>query len=131
MIMKRYEHNRTLQTIQRYGEDLPETILSFDKNTRFVTIGNTKTEEDSSTIKEAISSFLSNQNEPVVEKVITDEVEGRTTLKRKTLRELVGAGNVTREGAGGKGDPYRYSCSHKNACSHVPVFPETEKKLRE
>ncbi|GAB60905.1 MAG: hypothetical protein DWB56_02715 [Candidatus Jettenia sp.] len=28
MIMKRHEHYRTLQTIQRYGDDLPETILT-------------------------------------------------------------------------------------------------------
>lgn len=180
MIMKRHENYRTLQTIQRYGEDLEETVLNYDKGEGSVTVGNTRQEQDTNCMEELIIDFLSKQKEPVIEKVIADEVEGRTALKRKALRELIKQGEIVRSGRGGKGDPYRYSCTQKNACtqqenessvqandhteknactlvpsigwgqqnnniniaetpggcgedacSHVPLFPEVEKKLRE
>lgn len=160
LIMKRHEHYRTLQTIQRYGNDLEETVLDFNKEKRLVTIGGSRQGVDMDILGNAILDFLSKQKEPVVEKVITDEVVGRTVLKRKALRELLGNEEIIRTGVGGKGDPFRYSCSQdfacsrvpnnigeqqkkeckkpcvplgckENACSHVPVFPEAEKNCRE
>ncbi len=111
MIMKRHENYRTVQTIQRYGEDLEETTLHFDKDVRFISIGKAKQEEDISIFGDAIVEFLSSQNDPVIESEIMDGVEGRTGVKRKALREFVNDGKITREGKGGKGDPFRYSCS--------------------
>lgn len=111
ILMRRLENYRTIQTIQRYGEDLEETTLHFDKDTRTLSIGKSKQEEDIDTVKKVIIEFLSSQEEPVTEAVITEEIEGRTTLKRKALRDLVGEGTVVRDGKGGKGDPFKYSCS--------------------
>jgi hypothetical protein len=37
-------------------------------------------------------------------------VEGKTSLKRKALRRLVEEKKVAREGAGQKGDPFKYKC---------------------
>ena len=179
LIMKRYENYRTLQTIQRYGDDMEEVILNYDKQTGCVTIGNTRQEQDTNCMEELIIDFLLKQKEPVIEKVIADEVEGKNALKRKALRELVKQNEIVRSGKGEKGDPYRYSCTQKNACTQqenespvqannhteknactlvpsigkeqqnnntkiaetlggcredactlVPVFPETKKKLR-
>lgn len=110
--MKRHEHYRTIQSIQRYGEDLEETTLHFDRERKTSNIGKTKQEEDISTLGGAIVEFLSSQNEPVIESVIMEEVEGRTGLKRKALREMVKGREVTREGKGGKGDPFKYSYFH-------------------
>ena len=109
LIMKRHEGYRTIQSIQRYGEDLPETILNFDKNTRTVTIGNTREGEDLARVKQEIVTFLGSQNEPVTEPLIVKETEGNTALKRKALRELVSSEEVKREGKGGRGGPFRYS----------------------
>ncbi len=111
IIMKRHEDYRTIQTIQRYGDDLPETVLVFDKVSRNVSLGGTRQDEDTRVMKSVILKFLSEQNEPIIESVITNEIEGRTTNKRKALRELVESGEVSREGKGGKGDPFKYSCS--------------------
>jgi hypothetical protein len=111
MIMKRHENYRTVHTIQRYGEDLEETTLHFDKDARTINIGKSKQEEDLTSLSDAIIEFLSSQSEPVTEPIIMEDVEGRTGLKRKALRELVKEEKVTREGKGGKGDPFKYSCS--------------------
>jgi hypothetical protein len=79
--------------------------------TGITTLGRSRQEEDISSIKEAILQYLFSQEEPRTEPEINNEVEGRTTLKRKALRELVNEERVTKEGKGGKGDPFKYSCS--------------------
>lgn len=109
LIMKRHENYRTMQTIQRYGNDLEETILNFDKETRLVTIGGTKQEEDINMVKKAILEFLSIQTEPITEAVINQGVEGAVKLKCKALRELVAENKINREGKGTKGNPFKYS----------------------
>lgn len=53
MIMKRHEHYRTLQAIQRYGDDLPETILAYDRELSSKDDG--KTQNLDSTNKEIIT----------------------------------------------------------------------------
>jgi putative DNA primase/helicase len=109
MVMKRHEHYRTLQTIQRYGDDLEETILNFDRETRTVTIGGTRQEQDVNMMKKAIICFLSTQNEPITEAVINQGVEGAVRFKCKALRELVAENKINREGKGSKGSPFKYS----------------------
>lgn len=121
MIMKRYKNYRTLQTIQRYGDDMEEVILNYDKQTGRVDIGGTRQEEDMDSMEEAICDFLLKQTEPFIEKAIMDEVEGRNALKRKALRELVKQGAVIRTGRGGKGDPYMYACTQENACTQAKI----------
>lgn len=109
MVMKRHENYRTVQTIQRYGDDLEETILNFDRETRTVTIGGTRQEQDVNMMKKAIFEFLSTQNEPITESVINQGVEGAVRFKCKALRELVAENKVNREGKGTKGNPFKYS----------------------
>ena len=109
MVMKRHEHYRTLQTIQRYGDDLEETILNFDKTTRLVTIGDSRQQEDVNILEKAIIEFLSTQTEPVTEAIINQGVEGSIKFKCKALRELVDENKINREGKGAKGNPFKYS----------------------
>src|SRR3989338_5291900 len=109
LIMKRHESYRTIQTIQRYGEDMEETILNYDKNTRTVTIGNTREVENLARVRQDILTFLGSQNEPATEPLIVKETEGNTALKRKAIRELVSSGEVKRDGKGERGDQFKYS----------------------
>jgi len=111
IILKRTDAKRTIETLQRYGDDMETTVLNFDPETKMAFLGGTKEEDDILRIEEAMLEFLGAQDEPVTEKVITDEVEGKTTLKRKALRDLFAMGKVGRTGSGKRGDPYLYSCS--------------------
>jgi len=136
IIMKRHEEYRTISSIQRYGEDLPETTLHFDKDSRTIEIGKPKQEEDVSTLKEAIFEFLSSQNEPVIKSVIMEEVEGRQAVKHKALMELVNENKITREGKGGKGDSYKYSITllpdiYRVIPKQNPENAEESHKIRE
>jgi hypothetical protein len=118
LILNRGERYRTLSSIQRYGVDLEETVLNFDKETRTFSLGDAKMDAEATRVGDNILTFLALQKEPVREDVINDEAEGRTTFKRKALRELVQTGKILRFGKGGKKEPFTYG--HKDFCSDVP-----------
>jgi hypothetical protein len=109
--LKRTDARRTIDTIQRYGVDLESTVLNFDPETKMAFLGGTKEEDDILKIEEAIFEFLKSVDDSVAEKIIDDEVEGKTTLKRKALRDLFAKGKIARNGGGKRNDPYLYSCS--------------------
>jgi len=123
IVMKRVDGKRTIETQQRYGTDMEATILVFDTETKTASLGGTKEEDDILKVSEAILEFLKSTSEPVNEPDIDAEVEGRTGLKRKALRELVAKGQITRHGAGKRNDPYLYSCSLVPA-----IYGEQEKQ---
>jgi hypothetical protein len=106
LTMKRRGQARTVETVQRYGEDIPETVVELDPETGIVTPGsNIQTlllEERKSAVLEAIS------DESLTEGDIKARVGGNQALIPKTVRTLVEKGLLQRIGAGKKGDPYRY-----------------------
>jgi hypothetical protein len=99
--------------VQRYGADLPETVLDFDSGRRAVLLGAEKSAADANRIAESILDYLGGIDGPAKEAEINEAVEGSTKLQRAALRELFEAGKVLREGSGRKGDPYLYSTAGK------------------
>ena len=114
IVLKRTEAYRTIQTVQRLGEWMPETVLQFDSESRRLSVGGTRFEAERQECEEAIVEFLKAAGEGKTEPEIDERVDGKTTLKRKALRAGFEKGRVTREGSGKKGDPYKYSfpCSN-------------------
>jgi len=113
--MRRTGSCRTLQTVQRIGTNLQETILSFDPTTRLLSLGGHREGFEDAEVGEAILSALGAKcmTQPEIDSVI-----GRKTIvKRRALRELTSNGRVVRSGSGKRGDPYRY----ENASSRVPA----------
>ena len=114
IVLKRAERYRTIQTVQRIGQDMSETVLTFDAESRRLSVGGTRFEAERQECEEAIVEFLEAAGEGKTEPEIDEHVDGKTSLKRKALRALVADGRVMREGSGKKGDPYKYSfpCSN-------------------
>lgn len=114
--LKRTEAYRTIVTRQRIGQDLPETVLQFDPETKRLSFGGTREEAETETLSGDILDFLQAAGEPKTEPDVTEGVEGKTKFVRRALRRLVEQGKVSREGGGKRGDPYHYrfsfSCSH-------------------
>ena len=117
LVMKRTERYRTLQTVQRIGEDLPETVLHFDAATKRLSLGGSREVCEAANMAEAIVAALNGKaaTEALTEPEIGDAVEGKTTLKRKALRDLTRQGKIVRLGTGKRGDPFRYA-----SCFLVP-----------
>ena len=120
MLHKR-ESSRTIQTVTRIGQVIPETILEFDPETRLLSVGGTKAEADCLDLEREIVDFLEAAGEQT-EPEISEHVGGTTSVKRKALRSLVEKGQVDRAGTGKKGDPFRYSF----ACTKD--IPQTSKQ---
>ena len=58
-----------------------------------------------------IPDYLKGQPEPLDESTLHEAVKGRKATKERALRRLVAEGQVTRTGAGRRGDPYRDAIS--------------------
>ncbi len=116
IVLKRTETYRTIQTVQRVGPSLPETVLKFDADTHWLSLGGTRVEADREDCETAILAFLKDAPGGKMEPEITEGVEGKTKVIREALRELVKREKVTRQGEGKRGSPYVYfhfsfSCS--------------------
>jgi len=107
--MRRTDSARVISSIQRYGEDLPESVLEMEPETFGLSISGTRAEADGRELEAAICDYLATCSEPVGENTLGENVEGRTAIKRTTLRKLVESGEVRREGDGKKGSPFLYS----------------------
>lgn len=131
IILKRHPSDgcRTLQTIQRYGNDIPETLLTFDPVTRLTTLGRSRDDADVAGVRKKLLDYLSAQIAPVTEGTIETDVHGRTRLKRKVLREMLAAGDILRHGKGGRKEPFTYSGLNVPDVPDVPDVPKNSLKL--
>jgi hypothetical protein len=115
ILLKRTESLRTVQTVQRIGQDFSETVLEFDPETHSLSLGATKADADVQSVADGILEYLRSVDGTKTEAEIGEAVEGKTSVKRKALRLLRESGKIDREGAGRRGDPFRYrfsfSCS--------------------
>ncbi|MCL5670252.1 MAG: helicase RepA family protein, partial [Acidobacteria bacterium] len=125
IVLRRTEAYRTIQTVQRVGQSMPETVLNFDSEARRLSIGGTREEAETENLTGEILEFLRGAGEPRIEPEITEAVEGKTKFVRRALRQLVKLGKVSREGGGRRGDPFKYGFSF--SCSHyIPGTREQE-----
>jgi hypothetical protein len=108
IVLRRHGEQRTIVSEQRCGAPIDETVLALDELGHVLAAGS-KTESDTQAMREAIVAFLREQPEPVDEPGIDAGVEGRTFIKRRVLRMLVGESVVGRTGTGRKGNAYLYA----------------------
>lgn len=106
IVLDRQKQHRVFSTIQRYGLDLPTTRLNLT-DTGHLKIGDEVNDE--TTIQDQILESLNRANQSMTEKEIESLVYGRTSEKRKHLRQLVQQGVILRSGSGSKNSPYQYS----------------------
>jgi hypothetical protein len=128
VVLKRGESYRTIQTVQRVGEDLPETVLEFDPVRRRLSLGEVKSDADRRSSEMRILEFLRGANEPQTQAQIRDAVEGQTRAIRSALTALTNANKVAKSGDGTKGKPFLYEFPNSGS-QHIPGTrkPESEK----
>jgi len=127
--IKKRDKRRSFFTIQRYGEDTPETVIELKPDGRLEAVGSrqeVEMEETLPLILEALADGL------LTEKEIWQRVGKNHDLVAKALRRLVERGEVNRTGSGKKGDPYRYekilSCSPQDILGRAGRQSENIKK---
>lgn len=123
--LQRSEEYRTITSIQRDGNDISETVLHFDPETKITTLGESRDTTEINKIQKNILDYLANQCESIDERTISEHVEGNTGRKKQALRTLVTSGHIARSGEGKKGHPFLYS--NRDSGFLVPsVSPEPE-----
>jgi hypothetical protein len=127
--IKKRDKRRSFFTIQRYGEDTPETVIELKPDGSLEAVGSRQEVE----IKETVPLILEALTEgSLVEKDIWERVGRNHETVAKALRQLVEAGPVSRTGSGKKGDPYRYekilSCSPQDTMGRAGRESENGKK---
>jgi predicted ATP-dependent serine protease len=105
--MRKREKARTVETIQRYGEDLPETIVHLDTETGIVTAAGDMSDFTLNERKKAVLESMG--SELLSEAAIKEAVPGTNKgLTSKAVRALFEEGKITRSGAGKKGNLFMY-----------------------
>lgn len=121
LVMRRTESFRTLESVQRIGKDMTETVLNFDPLTRCLSLGEPREIAEVTTVETAIMKVLTGKS--MTEPEIDDAVQAKTVVKRKALRGLVQQGSITRSSSGVRGDPFMYQV----ACFPVPTLMHNNK----
>ena len=129
-VLTRDERYRTLSTCQRIGPDLEPTILTLDGRTGRLQAAGRRRDADVAEVAGRIVEALRLHDDPVQEKWVkdSDNVEGSGRDKVHALRLLVRGGQVIREGAGGRADPYQYRL--RSACNGQPHEPTEPREPR-
>jgi hypothetical protein len=105
--MKKRERGRTLSTIQRYGEDLPETVIELEKETGLII---EKGDLQTAIIEEIKDEVLNNlaDSEMLQEADIKERCKGKGGTVSTAIRNLLKEHKLFREGEGKRGQPYLY-----------------------
>jgi AAA domain/Bifunctional DNA primase/polymerase, N-terminal/Primase C terminal 1 (PriCT-1) len=105
IIIKKQDKRRTFFTIQRYGEDTPETVIELKLDGSLEAVGSRQEVEIEETIPEILEAL---EDGALTEKEIWGRIERNHDVTAKALRVLVERERVNRSGNGKRGDPYRY-----------------------
>ncbi len=109
LLMTRRDETRTIRSIQRYGEDLPETVLHLDRETGVISeVGDYQALQIDRAAEAVIEAMGGDE---LSEPDIRERVGGNERPTAKAIRHLVASGRLTRTGAGKRGAPYVYSVS--------------------
>lgn len=109
IIMKRFETHRTMQTVQRIGRDMPETVIHFDDRAKRLSLGGSREDTDVNETADRILAFMGEAT--CTEPEILRGVEGGNNRKVRAIRRLTAQGKLTRCGTGKRGDSYQYLVS--------------------
>ena len=105
LAMRSREGRRTLESRQRYGNDMEEIVLELDQGTGLLMAAGSLEEVEQRDVREAI---LGHAQDGMSRQQIVDGVEGKAVLIGKALRQLVIEGYLERLGAGTRSDPTVY-----------------------
>jgi putative DNA primase/helicase len=110
--IKKHDTRRTFFTLQRYGDDIPETVIDLHQNGQLDALGSRNDVE----IEEACRTILKVLgNEEMTREEVLDRVEQKRSVVLKALARLRDEKEIERRGSGKRGDPFTFK--------KVSVFP--------
>jgi hypothetical protein len=130
ILISRTDRYRTISTVQRTGDDLPETVILLDDETGAVRLGGSRADADRDATATTLLEALQTAGQPLTREEWFERVEGRRTVLTIALRALESRNKIHRSGSGTRNSPYRYAAIESVSCSLVPsIDREQETKL--
>jgi putative DNA primase/helicase len=131
-IMGRGERDRTIQSIQRIGDDLESTVLELDDQTGHMKMVGSKRDADTDRAAMLILEAMREAGQPQGERWIRDQVEAAPKDQARALRMMLRRGWVYRTGQGKRGDPFMYGVDEQGAPKpeYVPTTQEVRDRNR-
>ena len=111
MLRRRQDKTRTVETIQRYGEDMDQSVLKFSNETGESEVIGVAEDVDRNAARLAVLEALKSSAGSLTREGIEDVIPIRQEIVRNALNSLVLDGSVIREGAGKRGNPFVFSTS--------------------
>ena len=108
IVLKKSDSYRTIQTVQRLGKDLDETVIEFEQETRLLSLGESRFDTERSRMESEILKFLAESSEPQTQAQIRDGVDGQARIIRAALTSLCGSEMISKSGEGTRGKPFVY-----------------------
>ena len=102
LTMRKREKVRTVESTQRHGEDLPETIVHLDPATGVISACGDLKEFTLNERKKVVLDSMT--GEPVSEVAIKELIGGNAGLTSRAIRALFDEGSVLRIGGGRRDD---------------------------
>ncbi len=127
LVMKRYVEYRTIQTEQRIGDDMPETILSWNAEQRAIYRGPNKVVVVQGTVEEKIEIVLRSRKEPMTQAEIRDAGQLHTSDMTDALKRLTDAKRIGRIGSGKRGEKYKYGL--RESSPGILEFPDKKNEF--
>ena len=106
--LKRDGDARTIQSIQRDGDDLPETVLRLDA-VGWLEVGGIRAEVKARETDEQILFVIGQAGEPMQAADVVDATGRRKAVVLSSLRKLTEKGLLKQTGTGRRNDPHYYS----------------------
>jgi hypothetical protein len=122
ILLGREKGERTIETIQRYGSEMPRTRLQLCEDGRSM-LGHEISIERKAEAEEVVLSFIE-ANPGCIASDLKEKTEMRNQLRTEALQQLMDGEKIRRTGKGGKGDPYRYFANVEDPLENaVPYSP--------
>lgn len=109
--IRRSGGRRTIWTDQRYGDNLEESVLALNVETRRLSLAGAPQEVEADSVAQTILDYLAMAGEWVDGRKLFDAVGGSHALHLSALNALVEQGTVRREGEGKRGSPFVFNLS--------------------
>lgn len=100
---------RTLKSVQRYGDDMPQTILVMDPNTRRITSATGTSIKCDSDIEFQITIMNTLKDGSLSESAIRTKIKGDNKKIAEALQAMVDSGSIFKIPNPGRGGGYKYS----------------------
>jgi AAA domain len=109
LMRRRQDKTRTIESFQRYGEDLESSVLGHSDENGSSWIVGTAESVDAAAAQQAVLDLLGASEAPMARDGIEEAIPIRSEDIRSALSELVKKGTIVRSGEGKRGHPFTYS----------------------